>query len=118
RQLRGIVTRVLVWGLGSGVVLGALLAAAAPWLGRVFSSDAAVIAALPAGAWVVAATMPLAAIVFVLDGVLIGAGEGRYLAIAGVINLAVYLPLLWWAAQAPVASPADAGAAVVAIQLA
>lgn len=117
-QLRGIVRRVLVWGVASGVVFGAILAAVAPWLGAVFSSDAGVIAAVPAGAWVVAATMPLAAIVFVLDGVLIGAGDGRYLAVAGVINLVVYLPLLWWAAQTPVASTADAASAVVAIQLA
>lgn len=95
-----------------------MLAAGAPWLGAVFSSDAAVLGALPAGLWVIAATMPLAAVVFVLDGVLIGLGDGRYLAIAGVVNLVVYLPLLWWAAQTPVAGPADAAAAVLAIQLA
>ena len=117
-QLRAIVTRVLVWGLASGAVLGAVLALAAPWLGGVFSSDAGVVAAVPPGAWVVAATMPLAAVVFVLDGVLIGAGDGRYLAVAGVINLVVYLPLLWWAGQTPVAGPADAAATVLAIQLA
>jgi Na+-driven multidrug efflux pump len=34
----------------------------------------------------------------VLDGVLIGAGDGRYLAWTGVVNLAVYLPLLGLAA--------------------
>ncbi len=117
-QLRAIVTRVLVWGIGSGVALGVLLAAGAPWLGAVFTSDAAVLGALPAGLCVIAATMPLAAVVFVLDGVLIGLGDGRYLAIAGVVNLVVYLPLLWWAAQTPVAGPADAAAAVLAIQLA
>ena len=32
-------------------------------------------------------------IVFVLDGVLIGAGDGRYLAWVGVVNLVVFLPL-------------------------
>jgi Na+-driven multidrug efflux pump len=36
----------------------------------------------------------VAGYVFVLDGVLIGAGDAKYLAIAGVVNLAVYLPLL------------------------
>jgi len=41
--------------------------------------------------------MPVAGYVFVLDGVLIGAGDARYLAIAGGVNLVVYLPLLWWA---------------------
>jgi Na+-driven multidrug efflux pump len=34
--------------------------------------------------------------VFVLDGVLIGAGDAKYLAVTGLINLACYLPLLWW----------------------
>jgi len=113
-QVRATVRRLLLWGIGSGVVLGALLALAAPWLGRVFSSDAGVIAAVPAGAFVVAATMPLGALVFVLDGVLIGAGDGRYLALAGLINLVVYLPLLWWAAQTATGSTQ----AVLAIQVA
>jgi putative MATE family efflux protein len=114
--VRATVRRLLGWGAASGVVLGGVLAVAAPWLGRVFSSDAGVIAAVPAGAWVIAATMPLAALVFVLDGVLIGAADGRYLALAGVVNLAVYVPLLWWAAQTP--PSAGAPAAVLAIQLA
>jgi Na+-driven multidrug efflux pump len=30
----------------------------------------------------------------VLDGVLIGAGDAKYLALSGLINLAAYLPLL------------------------
>ena len=47
---------------------------------------------------------------FVLDGVLIGAGDGRYLALAGVIALVLFVPMalsvlwfdggvvaLWWA---------------------
>jgi Na+-driven multidrug efflux pump len=35
--------------------------------------------------------------VFVLDGVLIGAGDGRYLAWGGVVVLAVFVPLAWLA---------------------
>ena len=44
---------------------------------------------------------PVAGYVFLLDGVLIGAGRGRYLAIAGIINLVVYAPLLWVIAHSP-----------------
>jgi MATE family, multidrug efflux pump len=44
--------------------------------------------------WVVAAGQPIAGYVFVLDGVLIGAGDAKYLALAGVLNLAFYVPLL------------------------
>jgi Na+-driven multidrug efflux pump len=114
--------RLIGWGVASGVVFGGVLAGVAPWLGYVFSSDAGVIAAVPVGTWVVAGTMPLGALVFVLDGVLIGAGDGRYLALAGVVNLAVYVPLLWWITEILAApeAPVEVGApaAVLAIQLA
>jgi len=58
---------------------------------------------------VLAAGQPLAGYVFVLDGVLIGAGDARYLAIAGVVNLAAYLPLL----MAVLYSGAGAGAGLL-----
>ena len=35
---------------------------------------------------------PLAGWVFVLDGVLIGAGDGRYLALASVLSVLAFLP--------------------------
>ncbi len=38
---------------------------------------------------------PVAGVVFVLDGVLIGAGDGRYLAWAGVVVLLVYAPAVF-----------------------
>ena len=43
---------------------------------------------------VVALQQPVAGVVFVLDGVLIGAGDQSYLAVAGLIGLAVFLPLV------------------------
>ena len=82
------------WGLGFGVITGVLLAIAAPWAGYLFTPDAGVRSALTVALWVLAVGQPLAGYVFVLDGVLIGAGDARYLAIAGVVNLVVYLPLL------------------------
>lgn len=91
RELTRTMTR---WGLGFGAVTGVLLAAAAPWAGLLFTSDAEVRAALTLALWVLAAGQPIAGYVFVLDGVLIGAGDARYLAIAGVVNLGAYLPLL------------------------
>ena len=43
--------------------------------------------------WIVAALQPVAAIVFVLDGVLIGAGDAGYLALAMLVaTVGVYLP--------------------------
>ncbi len=45
------------------------------------------------GALIVAAlTQPVAGYVFVLDGVLIGAGDGRFLAYAAVVQTALYAP--------------------------
>ena len=88
-------TRTMVrWGLGFGVITGVLLALVAPFAGYLFTSDAEVRSALTLALWVLAVGQPLAGYVFVLDGVLIGAGDARYLAIAGVVNLAAYLPLL------------------------
>jgi putative MATE family efflux protein len=86
--------RMIVWGLGFGVVTGSVLAAVAPFVGWIFTTDPAVQAAFAVGLWVLAAAQPVAGFVFVLDGVLIGAGDACYLAIAGVVNLVVYLPLL------------------------
>lgn len=106
RELTGTMVR---WGLGFGVVTGVLLAAAAPWAGLLFTSDAEVRAALTLALWVLAAGQPLAGYVFVLDGVLIGAGDAKYLALAGVVNLAVYLPLLLAVRQAG----ADGGAGLL-----
>lgn len=94
-QKARLLTRTMIrWGTGFGVVTGALLAVAAPFAGALFTSDAGVHSVLASALLVLAAGQPLAGYVFVLDGVLIGAGDAKYLAIAGVVNLAVYLPML------------------------
>jgi len=93
-KVRELTRTMIRWGAGFGVATGVLLAAAAPWAGGLFTSDAGVQSALTLALWVLAAGQPVAGFVFVLDGVLIGAGDAKYLAIAGVVNLAVYLPLL------------------------
>lgn len=96
RRLTDVMVR---WGLGFGVVTGGLLALAAPWLPALFTTDPQVQAAATVGLWVLAAGQPIAGYVFVLDGVLIGAGDARYLALAGLLNLVVYAPVLWVLAQ-------------------
>jgi putative MATE family efflux protein len=87
-------TRTMVrWGLGAGAVLGLVLAPAGPVLGPAFSDDPTVRSAITAALVVVAVTQPLAGYVFVLDGVLIGAGDGTYLAVVAVAQLVLYGPL-------------------------
>ena len=104
RLLTGTMVR---WGLGFGAVTGLLLALAAPWAGALFTSDPEVQRVLALALWVLAAGQPLAGYVFVLDGVLIGAGDAKYLALAGVVNLAAYVPML--AAVALLGVPGGAG---------
>ncbi|MET0446940.1 MAG: MATE family efflux transporter [Aeromicrobium sp.] len=93
-RTRALTRRMIAWGTGTGLGAGALLAVLAPWLPRLFTSDPAVQDVLVPALLVVAAIQPLSGVVFVLDGVLIGAGDGVYLATAGLGVLAVYVPLV------------------------
>lgn len=95
-RVTAITRRLIQHGLIAGVSLGALIAIVAPLLGPLFSNDDAIRAALTPTLWVMALGIPLAGFVFVLDGVLIGAGDARYLALTGLVNLAMYAPLLVW----------------------
>lgn len=99
--VRAVLRRCVQWGIGAGVVLGALVIATAWVLPTVFTSSAEVAALLPPSLVVLGLSAPLGGLVFVLDGVLIGAGDARYLAWTGLVNLAVFVPLalgtVWWA---------------------
>ena len=76
------------------LVTGLALAAASPLLGALFTEDADVRRALVPVLLVAALGQPVAGVVFVLDGVLIGAGDGRYLARGGLVTLVVYAPVV------------------------
>ncbi|WP_026530237.1 MATE family efflux transporter [Haematomicrobium sanguinis] len=93
--VKELIAKLCWWGAGAGVVTGVILATVAPWVGFIFTSDRAVIDATTAGLWVLAAAQPLCGIVFVLDGILIGAQDARYLALVGLANLAVFVVTLW-----------------------
>ncbi|HRK47610.1 MAG TPA: MATE family efflux transporter, partial [Nocardioides sp.] len=97
---RAVTRRMVEWGVWSGVVCGVLLAGTAPFLGPLFSGDADVHALLVPVLLVAAVGQPVAGVVFVLDGVLIGAGDGRYLAWAGLAVFLVYAPVVLVAAVA------------------
>ncbi|GAA4266116.1 MATE family efflux transporter [Frondihabitans peucedani] len=101
-RVRAVMRRLLVWGVVGGAVLGVLLAAVCPVVAPVFTSDSRVAGLLPGVLVAMAVGVPLAGFVFVLDGVLLGAGDARYLAWTGLANVAVYLPLLL-VARGPVA---------------
>ena len=89
---RAITRRMVRWGTRGGVLTGLLLAAASPFLGALFTTDPDVRALLVPVLLVAALGQPVAGVVFVLDGVLIGAGDGPYLARGGLVTLVVYAP--------------------------
>ncbi|MFJ5558174.1 MATE family efflux transporter [Streptomyces sp. NPDC093250] len=89
---RAACRRMVEWGIAVGVVLGVLVILARPVFLPLFTSDATVKdVALPALV-IVALSQPICGIVFVLDGVLMGAGDGPYLAWAMLVTLAVFTP--------------------------
>lgn len=98
-RVRAVLRRCLEWGVGAGMVLGALVLVLSPWLGHAFTGDRQVLAVLPIAVALVAVGAPLDGFVFVLDGVLIGAGDARYLALTGILNLACFVPFALLVAQ-------------------
>lgn len=94
RGARTVLRRVLAWGVGSGVVVALTLLVARPALARAFTPDPAVHLVLDPTLVVLALVIPVGAVVFMLDGVLIGAGDARYLALANTIATAVHVPFV------------------------
>jgi putative MATE family efflux protein len=98
---RAVARRMIEWALVAGVLFGAVLLAGSDLIPRAFSDDPAVWNRA-AAAWPLFALMqPPAAVVFALDGILIGAGDTRYLAAAMVVSLACFVPVALAAATLP-----------------
>jgi putative MATE family efflux protein len=95
RQVHRVLRRTVAWGVWFGVVVGALIAALSGVLGIVFTGDPSIAALVQPALLILAVAQPIAGVVFVLDGVLMGANDARYLAIAGGLNLLPFLPALW-----------------------
>jgi Na+-driven multidrug efflux pump len=93
RRTREASRRMLEIGVLAGLVVGALVVATHTVLPSLFSNDPAVQNTAATVLLVVGAIQPLNAAVFVLDGILIGAGDTGYLALAMLGATAVYLPV-------------------------
>ncbi len=94
--------RLLVLGGGVGLLLAGGLWLLAPVIGSWFTGDAGVLFEFDQAFWLVVMIQPLAALVFVWDGVFIGAGDFTFLAGAMAVSalvsgavLVLVIPLGW-----------------------
>jgi MATE family, multidrug efflux pump len=97
------------WGVGFGIVTGLVLLPLAPFIGRLFSPDPAVVSAAAWAFLVVAIAQWLAGFVFVVDGVLMGAGDTVWLAVAMVGAGVVWVPVTLWASAGGAVLPGGFG---------
>jgi putative MATE family efflux protein len=90
---RAAARRLLEWGVAVGIGFGIVLAVLRPWLVPLFTDDPGVEELALQVLLVLALLQPLNAVVFVFDGVLIGAGDAGYLAAAMVVaSVFVFAP--------------------------
>lgn len=89
---RQVGRRMVEWGIGMGVVCGAAILILHRVLPAVFTGDAELRALTASLLILVALLQPINAVVFVLDGILIGAGDMTFLAWAMVGALVVFAP--------------------------
>lgn len=92
--VRAATATMVRWGIVGGAVVGLLVALSGPLLAPLFSSDPLVRSAVIAALIVVGIGQPVSGYVFVLDGVLIGAGDARWLAGGMALVLLGYLPVV------------------------
>ncbi|CCH75417.1 MATE efflux family protein [Nostocoides australiense Ben110] len=94
RSARELTSLMIRWGIWSGLAVGVVVLALHRVLPALFTDDPGVRAAVAAGLVVVAVGQVLSGFVFVIDGVLIGAGDARWLSMSMCLVLVAYLPMV------------------------
>lgn len=87
---RSAARRMVEIGVGFGLLVGVVLVALRTVVPHVFTDDPAVLALTAFVLLFVGAMQPVNAVVFVLDGILMGAGDMRYLAVSMVAAAALF----------------------------
>ncbi|SHU17028.1 MATE family efflux transporter [Mycolicibacterium phocaicum] len=91
-----VARRVTIYSAAAATVLAAVFALGAGVLPALFTSDAGVRGQIGIPWWFMVAQLPIAGIVFALDGVLLGAGDAKFMRNATLISgLVGFLPLIW-----------------------
>ncbi|GAB7070230.1 MATE family efflux transporter [Mycolicibacterium hodleri] len=93
---KSVAWRVTVFSTIAAAVLAATFAVGATTLPRLFTSDESVLDAIGVPWWFLVAQLPIAGVVFALDGVLLGAGDAKFMRNATLASALVgFLPLIW-----------------------
>jgi len=91
-----VARRVTVYSAAAATVLAAVFALGSGVLPAVFTADHAVRGQIGIPWWFMVAQLPIAGVVFALDGVLLGAGDAKFMRNATLISgLVGFLPLIW-----------------------
>ena len=93
---KSVAWRVTIFSAVASAVLAGVFAAGASVFPSVFTADRSVLDAIGVPWWFMVAQLPVAGIVFALDGVLLGAGDAKFMRNATLISaLLGFLPLIW-----------------------
>ena len=93
--VHAIVNRLTRWAMVFGAVLGGLTMLSSLALPALFSSDDIVRALLAQCLILIGLHQPMAAVVFLIDGVLIGSGDTKYLAFVLTMAMLTFVPIAW-----------------------
>jgi putative MATE family efflux protein len=95
-RAKSVAWRVTAFSAVAAAMLAGVFGAGATVLPRLFTDDRSVLAAIGVPWWFMVAQLPIAGIVFALDGVLLGAGDAAFMRTATVVSALVgFLPLIW-----------------------
>ncbi len=93
---KSVAWRVTIFSAVASAVLAGVFAVGASVFPTVFTSDRSVLDAIGVPWWFMVAQLPVAGIVFALDGVLLGAGDAKFMRNATLASALVgFLPLIW-----------------------
>jgi putative MATE family efflux protein len=93
---KSVAWRVTLFSALAAAVLAGIFAVGASLFPRLFTDDRSVLDAIGVPWWFMVAQLPVAGIVFALDGVLLGAGDAKFMRNATLISALVgFLPLIW-----------------------
>jgi Na+-driven multidrug efflux pump len=85
---------MMTLGVLFGFVAAALVVVSRSWLPGLFTDDQAVVSLTAFLFWWMAISQPINGIAFTLDGLLIGAGDLRFLAFSMVGAAAIFIPVV------------------------